>query len=242
MNAPSVRWGGRGTAALRRRDFDLRLDPSAGTLTGRCAANPFSLDTALRVAMTALLLRESGALIHGAGLILGRDAVLCPGKSGAGKSTLSRKAGAERVLSDELTAVHLEPRGVSVSGTPFQGEFQTGGINRTLPLRALFFLRRGQNPSCRPLTPAGACVRLLRCCLFFDRSFGQMGQLLGLARSICERVPAFDFAFSLGESWKEIAARMREVTPTRSASAARPGAGRRSGSGRSRGDRRRSGS
>lgn len=242
IGLPSVRWSGTDSCRIHRRDFDLTLDTVTMRLTGRCASNPYSLDTAIRVSLTALLLERGGALVHGAGLMLGRQAVLCPGKSGAGKSTLSRKAGRTRVLSDELTAVRLGEGGVAVSGTPFQGEFQTGGINRTLPLRGMFFLHRGRTRECAPLTPGEACVRLLRCCLFFDRSFDQVSRLLALARAICERTPSYDFAFSLDEPWAEIARRMRAASSTNKPAAGRPGSGRRSGDAQWRAGRDRSGS
>lgn len=231
--APRVTWEGPDRARLHWADFDVRFDSRSRRADGTCNANIYSLDTVVRVLMTALLPRENALLVHGAGIQIDRWGVLCPGKSGAGKSTLSKCAGAAKVLSDELSVARLGKVGALVQGTPFQGEFQTGGRNVSLPLRGLFFLHRGRRPECVRVTPALACARLLGCCLFFDTQFENRVALLRVASELCARVPAFRFGFSLDESWKSISARMRTAVGapiTSTGATRRPAAGRRSGS------------
>jgi hypothetical protein len=87
-----------GTWRLRRGDFRAQWDPDAGRGHIRQSANPYSIDSVLRIVHTLILAREGGFLLHSAGAIRNARAFLFSGVSGAGKTTISRLAPRDATL------------------------------------------------------------------------------------------------------------------------------------------------
>jgi len=153
---------------LRRGDFRAHWDPRAGRGHIRQSANPYSIDSILRIVHTLILAREGGFLLHSAGAIRNGRAFLFSGVSGAGKTTISRLAPADvTLLTDEVSYIRRGPDGYEACGTPFAGELARVGENCSAPIGCLFFLKQGSENLLEPVAKADAIRRLIRNILFF---------------------------------------------------------------------------
>lgn len=96
----------RGRWVMERGDFRAEWDPERGQGWVRQSANPYSIDSVLRILHSLLLAREGGFLVHAASAIRNGRAFLFAGVSGAGKTTISRLAPPDVVLlTDEISYV-----------------------------------------------------------------------------------------------------------------------------------------
>ena len=153
---------------LRRGDFNSEWDPRAGKGWIRQSANPYSIDSVLRIVHSLILAREGGFLVHSASAIRNGRAFLFSGLSGAGKTTISRLAPSDvTLLTDEISYVRRDGEGYRACGTPFAGELARLGENCSAPVATLFFLEQGPKNQIRPISSADAVRRLLRNILFF---------------------------------------------------------------------------
>jgi len=86
----------------------------------RCA-DVHGLEAALKTLLAERLGARGGLLVHAAGIGLGEEVAVFPGRSGAGKSTLVSLARAEgfEILSDELVALVSAGERVMAYGTPW---------------------------------------------------------------------------------------------------------------------------
>jgi hypothetical protein len=91
---------------LERGDFSARWDPRTGKGLVRQNANPYSLDSVLRILHSLILARRGGFLLHAASAICDGRAFLFSGVSGAGKTTMTRIATPDvTLLTDEISYV-----------------------------------------------------------------------------------------------------------------------------------------
>jgi hypothetical protein len=185
---------------LERGDFHARWDPRSGRGSVRQNANPYSLDSVLRIVHSLILAERGGFLLHAASAICDGRAYLFSGVSGAGKTTMTRLAPADiTLLTDEIS--YVRPRDVRPSevrpsdhgyhafGTPFAGELAKAGENCTAPVSALFFLEQGPENRVDELPSADAVRRLMRNILFFAEDKGLVEKLFATACDFVARVP-----------------------------------------------------
>jgi len=157
-----------GVWRLRRGDFRARWSPRAGRGRIRQSANPYSIDSVLRIVHTLILAREGGFLLHSAGAIRNGRAFLFSGVSGAGKTTISRLApGDVTLLTDEVAYIRRDDHGYRACGTPFAGELARVGKNCSAPIESLFFLTQGPVNKIDSVAKPEAIRCLLRNILFF---------------------------------------------------------------------------
>ena len=122
-------------------DFRAEWDPIARLGRIRQSANPYSLDTVLRIVHTLVLAREGGFVVHASSAVRNGEAFLFAGVSGAGKTTISRLAPPDaHVLTDEISYVRKEADGYFAYGTPFAGDLARPGENLRAPLAAVYLL------------------------------------------------------------------------------------------------------
>jgi hypothetical protein len=190
---------------LQRGDFHARWDPRSGRGSVCQDANPYSLDSVLRIVHSLILAERGGFLLHSASAICDGRAYLFSGVSGAGKTTMTRLAPADiTLLTDEISYVrpnHDRPsnvrpsndrpsdRGYHAFGTPFSGELAKAGENCAAPISALFFLEQGPENRFDELPPADAVRRLMRNILFFAEDKGLVDKLFATACDFVARVP-----------------------------------------------------
>jgi len=175
---------------IERGDFHARWDPRSGRGSVRQNANPYSLDSVLRILHSLILAERGGFLLHAASAICGGRACLFSGVSGAGKTTMTRLAPPDvTLLTDEISYLRPNAEGYSAFGTPFAGELARAGENCTASVSALFFLEKGPENCVHELSSAEAVRRLMRNILFFAEDRGLVEKLLATACEFVARVP-----------------------------------------------------
>ena len=184
---------------LERGDFFARWDPRTGKGLVRQNANPYSLDSVLRILHSLILARRGGFLLHAASAICDGRAFLFSGVSGAGKTTMTRIATPDvTLLTDEISYIRpdkgtTEARDGSGSyrafGTPFAGELAKAGENTSAPIGALFFLEKGPENRIDDVSSAEAVRRLMRNILFFAEDPRLVEELLATACAFVASLP-----------------------------------------------------
>ena len=175
---------------IERGDFHARWDPRSGRGSVRQNANPYSLDSVLRILHSLILAQRGGFLLHAASAICDGRAYLFSGVSGAGKTTMTRLAPPEvTLLTDEISYLRPSAEGYSAFGTPFAGELARSGENCSAPVSALFFLEQGPENRIDELSSGEAVRRLMRNILFFAEDQGLVEKLLATACEFVARVP-----------------------------------------------------
>ena len=175
---------------IERGDFCARWDPRTGRGSVRQNANPYSLDSVLRILHSLILAERGGFLLHAASAICEGRAYLFSGVSGAGKTTMTRLAPADiTLLTDEISYLRPSAGGYAAFGTPFAGELARAGENCTAPVSALFFLEQGPENRVDELTSPEAVRRLMRNILFFAEDHGLVEKLLATSCDFAAKVP-----------------------------------------------------
>jgi hypothetical protein len=175
---------------LERGDFRACWDPRTGRGRVRHNANPYSLDSVMRILHSLILAQRGGFLLHAASAICDGRAYLFSGVSGAGKTTMTRLAPADiTLLTDEISYLRPSADGYAAYGTPFAGELARSGENCSAPVAALFFLEQGPENRVDDLPPAEAVRRLMRNILFFAEDRLLVEKLLATACDFVARVP-----------------------------------------------------
>jgi hypothetical protein len=179
-----------GAWILERGDFHARWDPRTGRGSIRQNANPYSLDSVLRILHSLILAERGGFLLHAASAICDGRAFLFSGVSGAGKTTMTRLAPPDiTLLTDEISYLRPSADGYSAFGTPFAGELARAGENCKAPVSALFFLEQGPENRIEEVSSAEAVRQLMRNILFFAEDRGLVEKLLATACDFVARVP-----------------------------------------------------
>jgi len=188
---------------IERGDFCARWNSRTGRGRVRQNANPYSLDSVLRILHSLILAARGGFLLHAASAICPAPSASCNGRaylfsgiSGAGKTTMTRLAPADiTLLTDEISYVRPSSGGYSAFGTPFSGELAKAGENCTAPVSTLFFLEQGPENRVDEISSADAVRRLMRNILFFAEDQGLVGKLLDTACDFVARVPVRRLTF-----------------------------------------------
>jgi len=191
---------------IERGDFRARWNPLTGTGSVRQNANPYSVDSVLRILHSLMAADRGGFLLHAASAIGDDRAFLFSGVSGAGKTTMTRLAPPEvTLLTDEISYVlphgpaHCDTRADAFHylafGTPFAGELAKSGDNTRAGIAALFFLEKGPENRIDEIAPAEAVRRLMRNILFFAQDASLVEKLLASACEFVARVPVRRLTF-----------------------------------------------
>ncbi len=175
---------------LERGDFQARWDSSTRTGSVRQNANPYSLDSVLRILHSLILAERGGFLLHSASAVCDGEACLFSGVSGAGKTTMTRLAPPEiTLLTDEISYVRPARDGYQAFGTPFAGELARAGENCSAPISCLFFLEKGPENRVEEMPPAESIRRLMRNILFFAEDPQLVEKVFASACDFVARVP-----------------------------------------------------
>jgi hypothetical protein len=186
-----------GTWRLRRGDFRAQWDPNARRGRIRQSANPYAIDSVLRIVHTLILAQEGGFLLHAAGAIRNGRAFLFSGVSGAGKTTISRLAPPDvTLLTDEVSYIRRVDGGYRACGTPFAGELARVGENCSAAIASLFFLKQGPENRIEPMAKPEAILRLMRNILFFTGDAALVENVFRSACDFVERVPVQQLTFT----------------------------------------------
>ena len=182
---------------MERGDFRAEWDPSAGCGRIRQTANPYSIDSVLRILHTLLLAKERGFLVHAASVVRNGRAFLFAGLSGAGKTTIATLAPPDvTLLTDEISYIRRHQDQYVAFGTPFTGELARLGENLRAPLAAMYLLAKGSENTIEPVGLADACRALLTNILFFARDPQLVKLVFEAAGDFVSRVPVHRLTFA----------------------------------------------
>jgi hypothetical protein len=150
---------------------------------------------------------RDGILVHSAGCAVYNDIgiVFC-GKSGAGKSTISKQLVKDNdisLLSDDRIIIHKKGGEYFMSGTPWPGE---AGIaeNRTVPLRALFFLKQSTDNRIEEIKALDAFKQILPVSSILWHEKDLLSAVLGFCEEITLNIPVFDIYFDRNDGVAEL--------------------------------------
>jgi hypothetical protein len=190
VSLTSARW------LIERGDLRAEWDPASqhGRLVQ--SANPYSIDTVLRIIHSLILAREGGLLIHAASAVRNGRAFVFAGISGAGKTTISRLSPADvSLLTDEISYLRRNGHGYIAYGTPFAGELAKVGENVRAPLAALYLLRQGPKNVIEPISPGEAARAVLKNVLFFAQDPELVGMVFESTCDLAQQVPVYELTF-----------------------------------------------
>ena len=186
-----------GRWSLERGDFRAEWDPASSRGSIRQSANPYSIDSVLRIVHTLLLSKQGGFLVHAASAVRNGKAFLFAGPSGAGKTTLSRLAPADVILlTDEISYVRRQESGYVAFGTPFAGELAKVGENVRAPIAAMYLLAKGPDNRIEPVSKAQAGYSLLTNILFFAEDAELVSLVFQSACEFVTHVPVYRLTFA----------------------------------------------
>jgi hypothetical protein len=179
-----------------RGDFRATWNPTERRGQVTQSANPYSIDSVLRIVHTLLLAPEGGFLLHASSAVRNGKAFLFSGVSEAGKTTMARLAPPDvALLTDEASYVRKVDGRYSAYGTPFAGEFGEPGKNISAPIAALYLLKKAPENSIQQMDPAEATQSLLRNVLFFARQADLVRQVFESACAFVAAVPVYQLSF-----------------------------------------------
>jgi hypothetical protein len=181
---------------MRRGDLRANWDPVFARGRIRQTANPYSIDSVLRIVHTLLLAKEGGFLMHASSAIRNGRAFLFAGISGAGKTTIARLAPPDTsLLTDEISYVTRQDKDYFAFGTPFTGELGRAGENLHAPIAAVYLLAKGTENEITPVEPAAAVRALLENILFFAKDAELVKSVFEAACDFIRRVPVMRLTF-----------------------------------------------
>ena len=181
---------------MQRGDFRAEWNPEKRVGNIRQSANPYSIDSVLRLVHTLLLASSGGFLLHASSGVRNGKAFLFSGVSEAGKTTMARLAPPDvALLTDEVSYVSRQGNLYSACGTPFAGEFGEPGMNISAPLSAVYLLKKGPENRIEPVDPADAIRRLLRNVLFFAHDAELVRLVFEAVCSFTSKVPVYELTF-----------------------------------------------
>ncbi len=196
-----------GRWVIRRGDFMAEWNPATGRCVARQTANPYALDSILRIIHSLVLAESGGFLLHSASAVRNGRAFLFSGVSGAGKTTIARLAPSDvTLLTDEISYVRrAEGGGYTAYGTPFAGDLARAGENIAAPIAALYLLAQGSENRAVALGRSDAVRRLMRNILFFADDARLVEKIFRSACDFVSRVPVCELTFRPdGAVWDSI--------------------------------------
>jgi len=186
----------RGCWLIERGDLRAEFDPIARRGRIMHSANPYSIDTALRILHSLVLARQGGMLVHAASAVRNGKAFLFAGVSEAGKTTISRLAPPDvALLTDEISYVRRNGHSYIAHGTPFAGELAKIGEKIEAPLAAIYLLHKGQENSIEPVGQTDAVLLLLQNVLFFAHDPELVGMVFESACAVARQVSVARLTF-----------------------------------------------
>jgi hypothetical protein len=179
-----------------RGDFSASWNPDERRGQVHQTANPYSIDSVLRIVHTLKLASEGGFLLHASSAVRNGKAFLFSGVSEAGKTTMARLAPADvALLTDEMSYVRKVDGQYFAYGTPFAGELGEAGKNISAPIAAVYLLKKAPENRIEEIDPAVALQRILRNILFFAHQPDLVRQVFEAACALVAAVPVYQLSF-----------------------------------------------
>jgi len=148
---------------------------------------------------------ELGAFsFHASALMMDGDAYLFSAPSGTGKSTHARlwqqRFGDKvTILNDDKPTLRITENGCRVYGTPWCGKHQINQ-NGVANLKAIVFLKRGEQNRIRRLHGNDVLRAVLEQCLCEIRTSDQMLRLMNMLDKVLSTTPVYELACTVDEA------------------------------------------
>ena len=198
-----------GLTLFQRSDFAGCLDLNArwGRTVFARNAEPFAVESFLRISYSFLAVDCGGLLLHSAGILRDKHGYIFPGQSGTGKSTIaSLVTPTETVLSDEMVVVRKGGDGYLVYSTPFYGTDSSAEQNIAARLQAAFLPVKDQAVYLKEAKPAQVLSKLLTSVLFFGQEPALSRRLMEAGADVVAGIPFYEMHFRRdGSFWERIA-------------------------------------
>ena len=202
-----VQWDS-GCWRLDRGDFHAEWNPSSARGKIRQTANPYSIDSVLRIVHTIFLAKRGGFLLHASSAVRNGRSFLFAGVSGSGKTTMARLAPPDaKLLTDEISYVRRRGAQYYAFGTPFVGELARAGENVSAPVAAVYLLAKGAENRIRaPCARVRERARFLENILFFAKEREMVDLVFQAACDFASSVPVHRLTFKPdADVWELIA-------------------------------------
>ena len=153
------------------------------------------VDIATRFAISVLLAKKGGFILHSSGMVHSGKALLFFGVSGSGKSTITQVSQPDVILSDEAVIVLKKDGKWLAYGTPFYGTLAYVGENIAVELAALIKISKAPFYNLQKLPRQRALRELLKAVIILDDSLEQKEKNLSNALNVLKDVPSHELEF-----------------------------------------------
>lgn len=155
------------------------------------------------------LTEYSGAVFHGAVLLVDGKAYIITARSGVGKTThirlwLRRFGDKVSILNGDKPVIRVINEKIYVSGTPWNGK-EGYGKRGIAPLCGVAFLERGAENSYKTLTASECLVRFIGQIYMNNENPIVLTRTLRLADKVLSQVPLYEFRCNMDVSAAEMA-------------------------------------
>ena len=160
---------------------------------------PVFNDRLIAYAYSQALAHEGGMLLHAAAVVKNRKAFLFLGRSGDGKSTAASLSKKHKVIGDDVIAVRRAGSSYRVFPTLWkQASFTKGAECARAKAAALFFIKKSNRVSFKPIPPEEALKRILYSHIHFlvytNRPL--LDNIFATAYGFVKDIPAYDMKFT----------------------------------------------
>ncbi|KPK40699.1 MAG: hypothetical protein AMJ78_06930 [Omnitrophica WOR_2 bacterium SM23_29] len=189
---------------LRSGHFDLTGSYSSGKVKVVSNHNMGVADLT-RTLFSVVIVKKGGLLLHASAVADGNSSYVFCGPSESGKTTIAKLLQGKDVLTDETTAIINKDNRYYAYSTPFFGELGSVSKNRGAPVKAIFFIHKGDYFSHKRVCRVDAMRHFLYNIILSGRNLDLTNKVLDSVSNLVERVPCYDLYFKAdAELWRYI--------------------------------------
>lgn len=148
-----------------------------------------------RTLFSMAIVKKGGLLLHASAVADGNFSYVFCGPSESGKTTIARLLQEKDVLTDETTAIINKDNRYYAYATPFFGELGKITKNTGAPIKAVFFIHKGNGFSHRRKSRFEATQDFLYNTILRGRDVELTEKILGNVSKLTESVPCYDLYF-----------------------------------------------
>lgn len=148
-----------------------------------------------RALFSVMAVKRGGILLHASAIADNDYSYVFCGPSESGKTTIARLSGERDVLTDESTAIISKDNRYYAYSTPFFGEFGRVSKNMGAPIKAVFFIRKGNGFSHKRISKVEAMSDFLNNIILRGRDLALTEKVLDNVYKLANSVPCYELFF-----------------------------------------------